>query len=130
MRLAEERASLSQQLPTIASAGEPAVSLSTANAPATPAAAEAAPLYARSSVVLNLRQGPGESYESLGLVPPGEQLRLLGRTEDSGWFYVSMTDSFSAEEEQGWVAGWLVQVPGDPMLLDVVSPNPLATQSE
>ena len=130
MRLAEERASLSQQLPTIASAGEPAVSITTANAPATPAAAESAPLYARSSVVLNLRRGPGESYESLGLVPPGEQLRLLGRTVDSGWFFVSLTDGFSAEEEQGWVAGWLVDVPGDPMLLDVVSPNPLATQRE
>ena len=129
MRLAEERASLSQQSPTIASAGEPAVSITTANAPATPAAAKAAPLYARSSVVLNLRRGPGESYESLGLVPPGQQLRLLGRTVDSGWFYVSMTDAFAAEE-QGWVAGWLVEVPGDPMLLDVVSPNPLATQRE
>ncbi len=130
MRLAEERASLSRQSITIVSAGEPAVTVTTANAAETPAAADAVPLYARSSVVVNLRQGPGESYQSLGLIPPGEQLRLLGRTVDSGWFFVSLTDSFSAEEEQGWVAGWLVDVPGDPMLLDVVSPNPLATQSE
>ena len=130
MRLAEERASLSRQSITIVSAGEPAVTVTSANAAATPAAADAVPLYARSSVVVNLRQGPGESYQSLGLIPPGEQLRLLGRTVDSGWFFVSLTDSFSAEEEQGWVAGWLVDVPGDPMLLDVVSPNPLATQSE
>ncbi|MCY4412975.1 MAG: SH3 domain-containing protein [Caldilineaceae bacterium] len=130
MRLAEERETLSRQSITIVSAGEPTVSTTTANAAATPAAAEAVPLYARSSVVVNLRQGPGESYQSLGLISPGEQLRLLGRTVDSGWFFVSFTDSFSAEEEQGWVAGWLVDVPGDPMLLDVVSPNPLATQSE
>lgn len=130
MRLAEERTAQSQQSLTITSAGEPTVSLTTGNVTATPVANEAAPLYARSSVVLNLRQGPGENYESLGLVPPGEQLRLLGRTVDSGWFYVSKTDDFSAEEEAGWVAGWLVDVPGDPMLLDVVSPNPLATQNE
>ena len=129
-RLAEERAVQSQQSPTIASAGEPTVILTTDNAVTTPVAAEAAPVYARSSVAVNLRQGPGENYELLGLIPPGEQLRLLGRTVDSSWFYVSKTDVFSAEEEQGWVAGWLVVVPGDPMLLDVISPNPLATQSE
>jgi len=79
---------------------------------------------------LNLRRGPGQTYESLGLIPPGERLRLLGRTVDSGWFYVAKTVAFSTEEELGWVAGWLVDVPGDPMLLEVVSPNPLATQRE
>ncbi len=127
MRLAEERTVRAQQSPAIASsAGEPTVGLTADTAAAPPAA----PLYARSAVVLNLRRGPGENYESLGLIPPGEQLRLLGRTVDSGWFYVAKTASVSIEEEQGWVAGWLVDVPGDPMLLDVVSPNPLATQRE
>lgn len=130
MRLEEERAVRAQQQPTTASAGEPTVSLTTDTAAATPTAAEAAPLYARSSVVLNLRRGPGENHESLGLIPPGERLRLLGRTGDSGWFYVAKTDAFSAEEKLGWVAGWLVDVPGDPMLLDVVSSDPLATQTE
>ena len=79
---------------------------------------------------MNLRQGPGQTFESLGLIPRGERLRLLGRTGDSGWFYVAKTDAFSTEEVLGWVAGWLVDVPGDPMLLEVVSPNPLATQRE
>ncbi len=129
LRLEEERAIQAQQQSATA-AGEPTVSLTTDTAAATPAAEDAAPVYALSSVVLNLRRGPGENYESLGLIPPGEQLRLLGRTIDSGWFYVAKTDVFSAEEELGWVAGWLVDVPGDPMLLEVVSPNPLATQRE
>ena len=80
---------------------------------------------------MNLRRGPGQTYESLGLIPRGnERLRLLGRTTDSGWFYVAKTDAFSTEEVLGWVAGWLVDVPGDPMLLEVVSSNPLATQRE
>lgn len=127
MRLAEERTVQAQPSPVLAtSAGEPTVGLTTENGAATPVA----PLYARSAVVLNLRRGPGENYESLGLIPPGEDLRLLGRTVDSGWFYVAKNVSFSIEEEQGWVAGWLVDVPGDPMLLDVLSPNPLATQRE
>ena len=131
LRLEEERAiQARQQSATASAAGEPTVGLTTDTAAATPAAADAAPVYALSSVVLNLRRGPGENYESLGLIPPGEQLRLLGRTIDSGWFYVSKTDVFSAEEELGWVAGWLVDVPGDPMLLEVVSSNPLATQRE
>jgi hypothetical protein len=131
LRLEEERAvRAQQQSATAAAAGEPAVGVITDTAAATPAAAEGAPLYARSSAVLNLRRGPGQTYESLGLIPPDEQLRLLGRTIDSGWFYVAKTDAFSAEEALGWVAGWLVDVPGDPMLLEVVSPNPLATQRE
>ena len=133
MRLAEERAiRAQQQSATVSAAGEPTVDLTseTHTAEATPAATEGTPLYARSSVVLNLRRGPGETHESLGLIPPGERLRLLGRTIDSGWFYVAKTDAFSAEEELGWVAGWLVDVPGDPMLLEVVSSNPLATQRE
>ena len=131
LRLEEERAvRAQQQSATAAAAGEPAVGVITDTSAATPAAAEGAPLYARSSAVLNLRRGPGQTYESLGLIPPDEQLRLLGRTIDSGWFYVAKTDAFSAEEALGWVAGWLVDVPGDPMLLEVVSPNPLATQRE
>ncbi len=130
LRLEEERAIRAQQQSATASAaGEPAAS-TTDTAAATPAAADAAPIYARSSAVLNLRQGPGQAYESLGLIPPGERLRLLGRTGDSGWFYVAKADAFSTEEVLGWVAGWLVDVPGDPMLLEVVSPNPLATQRE
>ncbi len=131
LRLEEERTvRAQQQSATAAAAGEPAVGVVTDTSAATPAAAEGAPLYARSSAVLNLRRGPGQTYESLGLIPPDEQLRLLGRTIDSGWFYVAKTDAFSAEEALGWVAGWLVDVPGDPMLLEVVSPNPLATQRE
>ena len=131
LRLEEERAiRAQQQLATASAAGESTVGLATATVAVTPAAAEGAPLYARSSAVLNLRRGPGQTYESLGLIPPGERLRLLGRTVDSGWFYVAKTVAFSTEEELGWVAGWLVDVPGDPMLLEVVSPNPLATQRE
>ncbi len=131
MRLEEERALRAQQQSATASAaGEPAVSITTETTAVTPTAADATPVYARVSFTLNLRRGPGQTYESLGLIPPGERLRLLGRTGDSGWFYVAKTDAFSTEEVLGWVAGWLVDVPGDPMLLDVVSPNPLATQRE
>lgn len=131
LRLEEERAvQAQQQLATASAAGEPTVSLATDTAAVTPAAPEGAPLYARSSAVVNLRRGPGQTHESLGLIPPGEQLRLLGRTVDSGWFYVAKTVAFSTEEELGWVAGWLVDVPGDPMLLEVVSLNPLATQRD
>ena len=133
IRLAEERAAQSQQPLTVATgADEPIVSAAaTDNAGATPVVDESAPFYGRTSVVLNLRQGPGEKYDPLELIPAGTRLRLLGRTVDSGWYFVSKTDG-SPAGETGWVAAWLVTIPenGDPLRLAVVSPLPLSTQSE
>lgn len=149
LRLAEERAAWAQQSPPTASeADEPRVAapdvdenaapqasasqpLSRQTAGATPVADESALFYGQASVVLHLRRGPGAEYPSLELIPAGARLRLLGRTGDSGWFFVSKTDG-SPADETGWVAAWLVTIPadGDPMRLAVVSPLSPATQNE
>ena len=80
---------------------------------------------------MNLRKGPGQKYDSQELVPAGTQLQLLGRTVDSGWFFVSKTGG-TAPDETGWVAAWLVTIPedGDPLRLAVVSPASPSTPSE
>ncbi len=121
IRLAEERAVLAEQAAATApSAGEPAASAPTIAAPPVPD--EPAPFYGEASVALNLRKGPGQAYDSQELIPAGTQLHLLGRTVDSGWFFVSKTGGSSADET-GWVAAWLVTIPedGDPLRLAVFS---------
>ena len=133
IRLAEERAAQSQQTQTVAAgADEPIVSAATTgDTGTTPVANESSPFYGRTSVALNFRQGPGEQYDLLELIPAGTRLRLLGRTVDSGWYFVSKTDE-SFANETGWVAAWLVTIPedGDPMRLAVVPPLPISTQNE
>ncbi len=133
MRLAEERAVLSQQSVTNApEADEPTVSSATTDtAAAPPVSGESAPFYGEASVALHLRKGPGQNYASQELIPTGMRLRLLGRTVDSGWYFVSITDG-SPADETGWVAAWLVTIPenGDPLRLAVVSPLPPSTQNE
>ena len=133
IRLAAERAALAQQsLTTAPETDEPTVSAATPDtAAATTVADEFAPFYGQATVTLNLRKGPGERYASQELLPAGTRLRLLGRTVDSGWFFVSKTDG-SPADETGWVAAWLVTISedGDPLRLAVVSPLPPSTQNE
>ena len=67
-----------------------------------------APAEAREAVVqgnggVNLRSGPGTSFELVGSAAPGARLPVL---ETSGqWVKVRLADGKS-----GWVAGWLVEV--------------------
>ena len=125
-RLVEGGATQSPQ-PTTSAAAAPTISPANDRVGTEVVADESAPVFGKTKAVLHLRLGPGEEYESLGLMPAGEQLRLLGRTVDSGWFFVSKADGFGAE---GWVAGWLVDIPGDPSRLAVVSHLSLSAQSE
>ncbi len=91
---------------------------------------ESASVFGQSSVVLNLRRGPSTQYPVLRLIPVGERLQLLGRTTDSGWFFISFVPSPGADENTGWVAAWLVDIPGDPNRLAIVPHPPLPAQSE
>ncbi|MBN1136520.1 MAG: AAA-like domain-containing protein [Anaerolineae bacterium] len=52
---------------------------------------------------VNLRSGPGLTYDVFGLVTQSEQLPLLARTEDSEWYQVIY------EEQEVWVSAVLVQ---------------------
>ena len=122
IRLAEERAVLAEHQ---------AAATAVATTAAPPVPGEPAPFYGEASVALNLRKGPGQKYDSQELIPAGTQLHLLGRTVDSGWFFVSKTGG-STPDETGWVAAWLVTIPedGDPLRLAVFSTISPSTLSE
>ena len=132
IRLAEERAVLAEQqaAATAPAVGGPAAS-GFATAAAMPVPGEPASFYGEASVALNLRKGPGQRYDSIDLISAGTQLRLLGRTVDSGWFFVSKAGG-STPDGTGWVAAWLVKIPedGDPLRLAVVPAVSPSTPSE
>lgn len=56
----------------------------------------------------NLYQGPGATYPKAGTVHRGESLRLLAHTYGKIWIKVSST---SLSREQGWISGYLINIP-------------------
>lgn len=131
-RLAQERAVRTVQGPT-QPAGEPTVQLTTGSADPVADSGGPAPFIVQAEVLLNLRQGPGQTQAVVGRVEQGQEIRLLGRTIDSGWLLVSIEESIDTEK-RGWVAGWLVvdEDGNEPDLspLPVVSALSLSTRSE
>ena len=50
--------------------------------------------------------GPGTSYEELGTLPQGRIMQLIGKSEDSTWWAVKLTD----EGQIGWVESEMVEI--------------------
>jgi uncharacterized protein YraI len=57
---------------------------------------------------INVRSGPGNSYESYGKISIGTTMALIGRSVDSEWLVVNLPTSI-APDGQGWVAARYVQ---------------------
>lgn len=74
-----------------------------------------APQPATVNTQANLRSGPGTEFELAGGVQPGEQVNIIGRTEDGLWF---LLDSGS------WIFAQLIQNP--PASVPVAGPTPAA----
>lgn len=53
------------------------------------------------STNVNVRSGPGEAYTIFGVMPAGRIASLVGRSEDSGWWVVSLPVSSGGI---GWVS--------------------------
>ncbi len=53
------------------------------------------------STNVNVRSGPSEAYTIFGVMPAGRTASLVGRSEDSGWWVVSLPLS---EGSIGWVS--------------------------
>lgn len=75
--------------------------------PAVPAVTEPAgkQIMVRDPLV-NLRNGPGTGFAKISAASAGEMLPVVG--EKDGWFQVSRGGSLA------WIAGWLVEMPGQP----------------
>lgn len=75
------------------------------------------PAYVRiSSGMVNIRKGPGESYEKIGEMQPGTPLAVTGESGD--WYEITTSDG-----KVGYVAGWLVQASADS---GVTAPPPVS----
>jgi N-acetylmuramoyl-L-alanine amidase len=57
---------------------------------------------------INVRSGPGNTYDSYGKISIGERLAVIGRSVDREWLVVNLPTSI-APNGQGWVAARYVQ---------------------
>lgn len=67
---------------------------------------------------LNVRSGPGEAYPVIAKAVAGEQLRLVGRSDDAAWLAIQRSD---LPESGGWVAARYVTLAADVNTLPVMS---------
>ena len=70
---------------------------------------------------VNLRQGPGTEYTTVGVLTQGQTVRAYGRNAGGNWLIVD-TGHVSS-----WVATWVVAVSGDVNSLPVMSAPPTPT---
>lgn len=67
---------------------------------------------------LNVRSGPGEAYPIIAKAVAGEQLRVIGRSDDAGWLEIERSD---LPQSGGWVATRYVTLDADAETLPVIS---------
>ena len=75
---------------------------------------------------VNVRQGPGTAYNTVGQVTKGTSLQIVGKNAAGDWWQVCCVSN-----QQVWITGQLVQVQGDTSTVQVVAsvppPPPTAT---
>ena len=75
---------------------------------------------------VNVRQGPGTAYNTVGQVTKGTSLQIVGKNAAGDWWQVCCVSN-----QQVWITGQLVQVQGDtstvPVVTSVPPPPPAAT---
>lgn len=69
----------------------------------------------------NLRSGPGTNYALVTTLQAGESVRLLARTEDSGWFQVA-----TEKGDEAWIAAFLIELPAEGVSVPVALSIPEA----
>jgi uncharacterized protein YraI len=76
---------------------------------------------------LNIRSGPGEEYESVGTLAFGEQIAIIGRSEDSAWWVVPAQ---GAPNNQGWISASYVNAQNAENVPVIPPPAPAPTSSD
>ncbi len=70
------------------------------------------------AVTVNLRTGPGTSYNVVGSVAQGTSLRAVARSKNSYWYLVELQNS-----QQVWISSNLVTINGSSSALRVATPT-------
>jgi hypothetical protein len=77
---------------------------------------------------MNVRSGPGTAYPVIGAGSAGQTAKIVGRNADNSWMQVEYPNSSNGT---GWMYAPLLQISGDPAIVDVVAvappPPPTAT---
>jgi len=80
--------------------------------PPTPAAVTAA-----ATADIRIHTGPGTDFPTVGTLPQGTSVPVIGRNGAGDWLYVQYAGL------RGWIAGWLATVSGDLHTVPVVDQN-------
>ncbi len=75
---------------------------------------------ATTTEVLNIRQGPARTTASLGKLPKGATVTVVGRNGDGTWIQIKIPD----KTDLGWVSAEFVTLNGDVNTLPVTSGGP------
>jgi hypothetical protein len=54
---------------------------------------------------VNVRSGPGTTFQPVGSLPTGAQVEVIGRSGDAGWIQVRLDDG-----REGWISAPLLQI--------------------
>ena len=73
--------------------------------------------------LVNLRSGPGDEYDVLEIIPAGEQVELVGKTQNGAWIMARVADG-----EKGWIYRDLLQPEAGAQMM-VLTPPPTPTPS-
>jgi len=66
------------------------------------------PIQGTLAIKVNVRSGPGTSYESLGLLDAGEQVLITGRASSGDWYRILYP---AAPDGVGWITSQYVRIP-------------------
>lgn len=97
--------SLTASFPLTATAPLTGAAPSTETAAAAPTAAAAKPKAVVSQPVINVRQGPGTNYGTVGSANQGTELDIIGKNQAGDWWQVCCVNG-----EIGWVFNQIVTV--------------------
>jgi uncharacterized protein YraI len=111
--------------PVTPTSGEPAatqqagaptieITINTPQATVTPAPPITAGLQGEVSAQINVRNGPAQSYQSLGLLNPKDKITITGRTMNGLWLQIVFSQSTAGV---GWVSSQYIKVLGSVNLL-------------
>jgi hypothetical protein len=103
-----------------------ALTLSVCNLPITQGideASSAVPMVTV-SMITEYRTGPGQAYEVIGVLNPGQEIEALGRSPDGD--YLLIRDPASPVS-LGWLKHEDVTVSGNPVALPISTPPPMPT---
>ena len=73
---------------------------------------------------VNVRSGPGISYEIVGQLDVGEHAAAVARSNrQNDWLLIQLSAASAGSTTEGWVAFFTVNVQGDPRALPVLVPD-------